>query len=82
MVVESMTEARQQTLEQLGLPLNCNPPKNEPGIRWELIGGHDYHTPQDAVAIALQWRKTHPDEPVEIWPLTGDMWRVVREVRN
>jgi len=76
-----MTEV-QQSLEQLGLPLNCNPPPNEPGKRYLLVGGHDYYNPRDAVAMALQWRKTHENEPVEIWPISGDSWRVVREVTS
>ncbi|MDD4136732.1 MAG: hypothetical protein PHT99_02415 [Methanoregula sp.] len=70
------------SLEQLGIPLNCNPPKGEPGRSYVLIGGHDYNDPRSAVDIALQHRKTHPDTPVEIWPVSGDTWRVVREVVN
>jgi len=68
------------SLEQFGIGLNTNPPQNEPGTRFMLIGGHDFHTPADAVSIARQWRTTHPNDPVEIWPVTGDSWRVVREV--
>jgi hypothetical protein len=68
------------SLRQMQLPINLNPPKGEPGSRYQRIGEEIYHTPEAAVAIALQHRKTHPEEPVEIWPLAGDMWRVVREV--
>ena len=36
----------------------------------------------EAVEIAFQNRHTHPDEPVEIWPVSGSEERiVVREIK-
>lgn len=65
------------SLADYGIGLNCNPPKGEPGNRYILVKecGHI-----EAVELAIQSRKTHPDEPIEIWPLDGDMRMVVREV--
>jgi hypothetical protein len=37
----------------------------------------------EAVEIAFQNRHTHPDEPVEIWPVSGSEERiVVREIKE
>ena len=67
------------SLADYGIGLNCNPPKDEPGNKYEMIGTGQYpHA--DALNLAIQYRKTHPKEPVEVWPTDGDMRLVVREI--
>jgi hypothetical protein len=64
------------SLASFGIGLNCNPPKDEPGNKWELlkICGH-----VEAVELAILYRQHHPGTPVEIWPCDGDQRMVVRE---
>ena len=67
------------SLADFGIGLNCNPPKNEPGTKYQIVGtGELLH--KEAVELAIQQRKTHPNEAVEIWATEGDMRLVVREV--
>ena len=66
------------TLEQWGIGINPIPPK-EAAPKYEFIRQDcDWN---EAVEIAMQNRKTHPDEPVELWPIGGShQVHVVREV--
>lgn len=71
-----MIEA-QQTLQQLGIGIQTETPKD--ATRYEFLR-KDMDWP-DAVELAIQNRKTHPNEVVELWPIDGShRVHVVREV--
>jgi hypothetical protein len=62
------------SLSDYGIGLNCNPPKGEPGTKYELLKecGH-----VEAVELAILYRQHHPTTPIEIWPMDGDKRMVV-----
>ena len=69
------------SLSDYGIGLNCNPPKGEPGQRYQRVGtGPMPH--REALELAIQYRKHHPKEAVEVWPMDGDMRLVVAEVQG
>lgn len=59
------------------ITLNFDPPQ-EPGKRYILVKDDCDHI--EAVHIAIQCRKTHPEEPIEIWVKSDTLRTVVREV--
>lgn len=61
--------------EDPGITLNMLAPLPEEE-KYIVLAGVDR---REAVEMALQCRKTHPDEPIELIP-TGDRWNVVRVV--
>ena len=67
------------SLAQWGIGSQGIPPQSELGSRWILVRECGY---VEAVDLAIQCRKTHPDEPIEIWPKDGDIRLVVREVAH
>lgn len=64
------------TLSQWGIGINITPPADEPGKHYILVGDYEH---SEAVQMAIQCRKTHKNEAVEIWPLENGLRRVVRE---
>lgn len=65
------------SLLDYNIGLNCNPPKGEPGKRYEKICEEEH---REAVRQAIAYKAEHKDEIVEIWPMDGDIRMVVREV--
>lgn len=65
------------SLEQWGIGIQINPPKDEPGNKYILIKEGIGHI--EAVELAILTRQHHPSEAVEIWPQDADLRMVVRE---
>ena len=64
-----------QTLLELGITINIQDSTEhrilvKKGIEWN-----------EAVEMAIQCRKTHPDEPIEILPMDTGLFTVVRVVK-
>jgi hypothetical protein len=64
------------SLSQWGITIDLTPPKDEPGKQYILIGDYEH---MESIQVAIQCRKTHEKEAVEIWPLENGLRRVVRE---
>ena len=65
------------SLEEAGITLNLlgETPIEE---KYIVLQHTDWNS---AVQMALQCRRTHPDEPIELVP-KGDLWTVVRCVKK
>ena len=65
------------SLADFDIKLNIDPPRDEPGKRYILVKDNCDHI--EAVNIAVQCRRTHPAEAVEIWVKSDTLRTVVRE---
>jgi hypothetical protein len=66
------------SLAEYGIGIRTDSP-DEPPAHYEWVKQDcDW---QEAVALAIQCRKTHPNEAIELWPISGSHCvHVVREV--
>lgn len=68
------------SLAEYGIGIQTNPPEDTPKKLTFVKKDCDW---TEAVELAIQCRKTHPKEAIELWPIGGShRVHVVREVKD